>query len=188
MGFLSGTAAAAVAGRTVRAGILVAFDFLTIPRNLWLGHGQLWAGGEFWDGTGELGSISGLESAIGGSAPETSFSLSGVDPGLLAEALSSSDEVKGRDVTVYLQFFDEDMQTLDAPVSIYAGTMDVMRVRVQGPTSATISVTAETLFARRAMPIYAYLSDRDQQAIYPGDLGLSLIAQMTSRSVEWPKL
>lgn len=186
MGYFPAATALLLAGRTVRFGVLVRFDFTTAPRNLWLGAGRLWAGGEFWDGLGELGSISGLESALDGTAPVTTFSLSGVDAALVPAALDAENEVKGREVTVYLQFFDHDSQTLDEPYSIYVGTLDVMRVKAQGPGLRTIDVTAETLFARRAMPPWGYLTDRDQQKLFPGDLGLEYVALMVSRTVTWP--
>lgn len=186
MGYFPATIAAALAGSTVRHGVLVHFDFLTEPARLWLGHGLLSAGGNEWRGLGELGSISGIESAIGGTAPVVTFGLSGVAPSIVSAALNSSDEVKGRDVTIFMQFFDEHMQTLDAPYSIWAGTMDLMRVKAEGPTSRVIELTAETLFTRRSVPPWGYLSDRDQQRLYPGDRGLEEVAAMASKTVTWP--
>lgn len=186
MGYFPEATAAQLDGETVLFGILVRFDFTTAPRNLWLGSGRLLAGGEFWDGLGELGSISGLESAIGGTAPVATFSLSGVDAALVPAALDSAHEVKGREVVVYVQFFGADSQALDDPFSVYVGTLDVMRIKAQGAGLRTIEVTAETLFARRAMPPWGYLTDRDQQRLFPGDLGLEFVALMISKTVTWP--
>lgn len=186
MGYFPAATSALLAGQIVRCAVLVRFDFTTAPRNLWLGAGKLWAGGEYWDGLGELGSVSGIESAIGGTAPVATFRLSGVDAALVPAALASATEVKGRDVTVYLQFFDDEQQTLDEPFSIYAGTLDVMRINAQGSELRTIEVTAETLFARRAMPPWGYLTDRDQQKLFPGDRGLEHVPFMISRTVNWP--
>lgn len=186
MGYFNETVAAHLAGSTVRASFLVHLDFLTDPQRLWNGHGELFAGGETWSGLGELGSISGIESALGGAAPVVTFGLSGVAPEIVAASLASSDEVKGRDATIFLQFFDEASQTLDDPYALWAGTMDLMRVKAEGPTSRTIELTAETLFTRRAVPPWGYLSDRDQQRLFPGDRGLEEVAAMASKSVEWP--
>lgn len=187
MSFFPDTIAAVLAGQEVRASFLVHFDFLTQPMRVWAGYGALTAGGHTWNGLGELGSLSGLESAIGGTAPETTFTLSGVDPVLVSKALTSSAEVKGRDVTVYIQFFDANWQTLDAPFAVYMGTMDVMRIKASGPTSRTIDLTAESAFARRALPPFAFLTDRDQQRRHPGDRGLEQIPALMSKTVEWPK-
>jgi hypothetical protein len=186
MGYFDETKAAALAGSVVRASYLVYLDFATNARRLWLGHGLLSAGGYEWSGIGELASISGIESAIGGSAPQVTFGLSGVDPNLIGAALATSDEVKGRDAAIYLQFFDEAAQTLDNPYAVWLGVMDVMRVQADGPTTRRIELTAETLFTRRASPPWGYLSDRDQNRLFPGDRGLEEMAAMANKTVEWP--
>jgi hypothetical protein len=187
MGYFPATVAAALSGKVVRIGYLVHLDFTTTPFRLWLGHGLLETGGHTWSGLGELGSISGMESAIGGTAPQTTFTLSGIDPGLVGKAIDASDEVKGRDVTVYVQFFDPDMQALDDPYAVYAGTMDLSRVKGQGADQRSIEVTAETLFARRALAPFGYLSDRDQQRLFSGDRGLEQVPAMASKTVTWPQ-
>lgn len=187
MGYFPSTIAAYLAGRVIQRGILVHFDFLGEPHRVWSGTGLLRAGGREWSGLGELGTIEGLESALGGIAPETTFTLSGVDPTLVLLALNSSDRVKGRSVTVFLQLFDLDsLETLDDPFAIYLGTMDVMKVSATGPTMRKVSVTAETLFARRALAPWEYLSDRDQNRLFPGDRGLEMVPSMANKSVEWP--
>lgn len=186
MGFFPQTIAEHLAKRVVRASYLVHFAFATTPMRVWIGTGALVSGGQTWSGIGTLGSISGIESALGGTAPVVTFGLSGVDPTAVAKALDASDEVKGRDVTIFLQFFDDASQPLDAPYAVYAGTMDVMRVKAQGPTERTVEVTAETLFARRALPPFGYLSDRDQQRLYPGDRGLEYMPSMAAKTVNWP--
>ncbi|MDP2358021.1 MAG: hypothetical protein Q8M31_18420 [Beijerinckiaceae bacterium] len=186
MGYFPETIAAALAGSTVRPGYLVHLDFLDDPQRLWLGHGLLEAGGHTWSGIGELASISGIESAIGGTAPVVTFGLSGVSPAIIAASLVSASQAKGRDAAIYLQFFDEAGQTLDNPYAVWLGFMDVMRVQVDGPQIRRVELTAETLFTRRASPPWGYLSDRDQQRLFPGDRGLEEIAAMRDKSVEWP--
>lgn len=186
MSYFPQTIAVYLAGSVVRQALLVHFDFLTRPMRLWLGHGTLDAGGHEWSGLGEFGGISGIESAIGGTAPQVTFTLSGVEPKLVTAGLSASEEVKGRDATVFLQFFDDTLQPLDAPYAVWLGTMDVMRVKAEGADRRTIEVTAETLFTRRAIPPFGFLSDRDQQRLFPGDRGLEQMPAMTNKSVQWP--
>jgi hypothetical protein len=186
MGYFPETKAAALAGSTVRASYLVHLDFLDDAQRIWLGHGMLSAGGFTWSGLGELGSISGIESAIGGTAPVVTFGLSGVAPEIIAASLVSAAQAKGRDAAIYLQFFDEASQTLDSPYAVWLGFMDVMRVQIDGPQSRRVELTAETLFTRRASPAWGYLSDRDQKRLYPGDRGLEEVAAMRDKSVEWP--
>lgn len=177
--------AAALAGSSLTAALLVHFDFATAPIRVWTGIGTLNAAGFDWLGMGQLGAISDLQSAFGGTAPTVTFTLSGVDPTILAAALAAETEVKGRPVTVFLQVFDDAMRPLDQPHAVYAGILDVMRGSLS-PTLCTVEVTAETPFARRHVPPFGYLSDRDQQALFPGDDGLDQVTAMASRDTQWP--
>jgi len=183
---LSPALEAALAAQTVRAGLLVSFDFLSGPMRVWGGFGDILAGGYVWRGLGEFGSVSAIEIPVNGEAPSVTFTLSGVAPDLLAAALASREETYDRDVTVWLQHFAEDWSTLDAPLPIYFGRMDVMKAKQTSRETRIVEVTSEWLFARRAVPAFAYLSDRDQQARAPGDLGAAFVASMQSKTVVFP--
>jgi hypothetical protein len=185
MTYFTSAIAAALAGEVVRAEVLAEFDFTSGTRRLWPGFGPLEAGGQTWEGIGGVGSISGIEHAVGDAAPQVTFGLSGVDPGLLGKALDASSEACGRDVTVFLQLFNDHWRPLDAPAAIYLGTMDQVRVKAS-LAMCTIQVTAETVFARRAIPPWGWLTDRDQNRLFPGDRGLEQVPAMVSKSVSWP--
>jgi hypothetical protein len=86
--------------------------------------------------------------------------------------MNTSAEVYGRDVNVYIQFFDANFRPLDNPYVCWAGMMDVMHVKHNVDT-CTIELTAESLFFRRSLAPLGILSDRDQNRFYPGDTGLS---------------
>lgn len=186
MPIFSETAAAILRGRQVRATNLVFLDFASEAMRLWLGRGLLNSGGHEWKGLGEWGSISGIETPLGGTAPVTTLGLSGVKPELVTKALDSSAEVKGRTATIFLQVFAEDFQTLDSPYAVMTGTMDKMSAKGDGPVTRTIELTVEWLFTRRAIPPFGYLSDRDQKSLFAGDRGLEQIATMQNKSVYWP--
>jgi hypothetical protein len=185
------TVRAQLAQREVMFAVLVHFDFLDDPRYVHIGYGPFRTGtGENvieWSGIGTAGTISGIEDARGGTAPVATFTLSGVDPKIITSVFNSTFAVKGRDVTVFVQFMDrETRQNLDEPLAIYSGVMDVMSVSMSGPSQRIVSLTAETLFSRRTKALWGNLSDRDQQRLYPGDLGLDHIATMPFKSVDWP--
>lgn len=186
MGYFNATIAAALAGREVRCTPLVRFDFASQTTRVWQGFGDLLAGGETWSGIGELGSISNLQAPAGSAALQANFTLSGVDPRLIAAAVGTPTEYRDRAVTVLLQFFDEDWSTLDDPQSIYVGFMDVMKVKTEGPATRTIEVTSEGLFTRRAVIPFAYLSASSLRARFPGAAGLDEIAQMENKAGYWP--
>lgn len=185
MGFLSPVVAAAAAGRTVRAANFVRFDFASQIMRIWAGAGPLVAGGETWLGIGQLGKITGLEAALGGAAPEVTFTLLGVDPGLISTVINGPEEIASKPVRVYVQFFADDWSRLGAPLAVWGGSMDTIKATVRHDV-ATVEVTAETLFTRRGTPPYGWLSDSSQRGLFPGDFGLAMLSSIPFKSTPWP--
>jgi hypothetical protein len=186
-GFFPDTIASVLAGRTVRCDFLVLFDFAITPMRVWQGFGTLVTlDTNEWQGIGQLGQISDLESSIGGNSPQVTFTLSGVDTGIIADFLNGEDEVSNREVNVYMQFFDENFACLDNPYVVWTGIMDVISLKQTGPETCTVSLSAETIFARRALAPLGNLTDREQQQFFPGDTGLSLIPSLMSKTAIWP--
>jgi hypothetical protein len=187
MAFFNETIAAVAAARTVRAALLVFFDFEGDPKRVWAGPGIITAGGYTWDGLGEFGTIDGLEQAIGVVAPQTTFTLSGVSPDIVALARNQSDLVKGRDVTVYIQFFDENWQPLDEMYAVWSGILDQMKYSAIGPIQRTVTVTAEGLWTNRRRPVWGLYTDRDQNQRFPGDRGLEQVSDLVNKTIHWPE-
>lgn len=186
-GFFPDSVALYLAGRNVRADFLVFFDFATTPKWLWQGFGTLKTlDDNEWEGIGALGRVGDIESAIGGTAPSVTFTLSGVDPDLIADALASGDEVFGRPVKVYIQLFDDDWACTDNPYCVWSGIMDTMKVMQSGTDTCTVELNAESPFARRALAPLGNMTDREQQILFPGDKGLSLTPTLMSKQVAWP--
>lgn len=180
------------AKKSLDATLLVFMDFRDTPRRWWMGFGPMAAGGHSWVGMGRLIQIEGLETAVGMTAPATTFTLSGVDPEIVALVRGSSERVKGRRVRVFLQFFappETGLQAwtpLDQPISIWSGIMDQLRYSGEGPTSRTVTLTAESLWTNRNRPAYGRLTDGDQRARHPGDRGLEEIAGLATKTIrDW---
>jgi len=194
MGFFPEAIAAKLAGREVGAALLCFMDFRDTPRRWWTGFGPLIAGGEEWQGTGELIQIDGLEQPIGTVAPKTTFALSGVDATIVTLARQASARVKDRRCTVYIQFFDlapgdadvAPWSTLDKPFAVWSGLMDQMTYSAQGPSQRGVSLTAESFWTNRRRPSYGLLTYVDQIARFPGDLGLMQVVDLVSKTNRWP--
>jgi hypothetical protein len=183
--YFSETVAAALAGETIGLAVLGRFSFVEGERRLWLGQGRITAGGETWDGLGEFVSMSSLSSGAGDVAAPVTFSLSGVDEEIHALAVAGGQTVRGRAVAISLQFYNHAMVALDSPVVFWTGKMD--RITAEGDLqSRSVSLICEGLFTNRSKPVAGLLSDRDQQARFPGDKGLQFVNSLIYKAVKWP--
>lgn len=191
MSFFPETIAAQLGGRTVRVSFLVLFDFATQPMRVWTGAGKLETGGADWFGIGALASISGLEQAINGEAPETTFILSGVNSQVVSLARDEwREEALDRLVKVYLQFHnaedDRPLELFDEPYAIWSGRMQTPSFELQGTTTRTITVSAESLYTLRSRPPYSQYTDTDQKSRFAGDRGFEFVPSLINKVVTWP--
>lgn len=186
------TIEAQIAGRAVRMACLMRFDFLSGTGRYWMGFGPLVTNdAQTWMGANNMASIGEITSSVNGTAPEQTFTLSGIDAAFVASAKSDPTEYYGRLCFIYLQFFDEDWQPLDNPFAVWWGRMYSLAV-AEGPADSgegferTITLSAESPFASRRRPRYGYYTDRDQQSRFPGDLACERTAGMQSKLVIFP--
>ena len=182
---------AQLAKRTVAATFLVHMDFRGAPRRWWMGAGVLDAGGYEWVGMGSLIQIDGLDANSGMAAAATTFTLSGVDPEILALVRGASNRVKDRRVRVYIQFFTSEdsgqpaWTPLDQAISGWSGRMDQIKYSGQGATSRSVNLTAESLWTNRNRPPFGRYTDGDQKARSPNDRGLEEIAGLVNKTIRW---
>lgn len=191
MSLFPATIEAALGGRTVRASFLVLFDFTSTPMRVWTGGGKITTGGNDWYGLGALGSISGLEQAVNGEAPETTFVLSGINSEIVSIARDEFElEARDRLVQVLIQFHnyedDQPLELFDDPYPVWAGRMQNARFELQGPSKRVITVNAESLFALRSRPAFSQYTDADQKARFSGDLGFEFVPGLVNKIVTWP--
>ena len=197
MSLFTETIAADLAGKKVTLAFLVWFDFTSEPVHLWInGNGLLKTNdGQEWKGLGQIGSISGIEQAVNGDAPEMSFTLSGIDAQIMRLARDEYDaEVKGRFVYVLVQFFGVDdpedpdnQRPLDNPYPVACGRC--LRPEFQADAESgerSVAIKAESLFSLRSRPKYAMYTDADQQRRFAGDRGFEFVASLVNKVVTWP--
>lgn len=181
---------AQLAGRVVRVAWLARFDFASGTQRYWPGFGPLvTSGGHEWTGTQGMASIGEIAASIGGSAPEQTFTLSGIDADFVAAAQASKAEYYGRLCFVYFQFFDEAWQVLDAPVAFWWGKMYSITAAQQADDNGftrTITLSAESVFSSRRRPRYGTYTDRDQQMRFPGDKGCQRVMGIQSKTITFP--
>lgn len=193
--------AAQMAGATVAAAPLVAFDFASGMVRVWAGAGPfIDLDGQTWQGLGEMAARTASASGRGLGVEEVTYSLSATS-GRLANFVADAEETIGRTVRDYLQFFDVrktdttgawvDFAPLGSPWQYWYGTMgplDYVReaVRVGETPLVTLSVTAHNGLVNRRRPPNGQYTHGDQQARHPGD-NIFLGMPKTGDKIVWPK-
>lgn len=189
------TIARALGGGKVEAGPLVRFDFASETMRLWTGGGTLVTNdGSSWKSIGTLGSMSGIEQAVNGEAPEASFTLSGIDADILRLSRDEFEtEARGRIARVLIQFFGVDdpddpgnQRPLDNPYPIWAGRMLVPTFGFTSEGERSVTISAESLFSLRSRPRHAMYTDRDQQHRFDGDRGFEFVGGLVNKVLTWP--
>ena len=185
MGFFDAAKAVLARGDRVSVAVLFQFDFVDETKRFWTGNIPLTTGGESWQGSADVISANGLEAPSNMTAPQATFTLSGVDADLVSFAAASSERVTDQPATTYLQFMTSEGVPLDGPLAFWAGRMDTMTYTGSGAQRRSISLSAESLFTRRIRAANGFYSVRDQQARYPGDTGMQFTAAMVNKTVKF---
>jgi hypothetical protein len=193
-GYFPATIAAALAGRRPRFAYLVEMMFDT-PARFWNGNRAITTlDAKQWIGARQLGQIDGLEEALNGESKQFTVSISGAaisSQMMQMAAAEVRDAYMYRVIRIWLQFFDEDWQCLDNPYALQAGLITGLPLtRSQpaqdGSVARTITVEADNIFYARSQAPRGYYTDSDQQARYPGDLGMQFIPELQDSTVAIP--
>lgn len=148
---------------------------------LWSGYGSITWGGHAWLGTGSLGSISAMEEGSNVEARGITIALSGIDTGLLAEAMGEIQQ--GLPALVYLGLFNGS-SLIDTPIKSWAGSIDEPLIDVDGST-ATISINCENRLIEMNVAKDRRYTQDDQQIDNPGDLGFMFVLAIQEMAWYW---
>ena len=182
--------AAALGQNAVRMATLVEMQFASQTMRLWNGVGRIDIAGLEWRGTGVSGQIDGLPQTRRIVSEKVTFTLSGIDAQVQAVAALGQDDVQQRPILAWLQLFDDDWQPLGARLPAWWGLMQRIR-QTKAPRNnegdlRTVSIEAENIYMGRARPPARRYTDRDQQALYPGDQFFRFVADQRVKTVVWP--
>lgn len=175
----------------ISADYLVFMDFATGPRRWWTGWGDLRANGEAWQGIGNVIGISDIPMSYQPSADQVTFTISAADADMLVLSRNSQEQVKGRDVVIYHQFFDvtNGWAPLGPAFAVYSGLMDQVRLKKgtddEGRVSRSIELTCEGIFSNRNAPPNGRWTDSDQKRRHPGDRGCERMHLYANYSPTW---
>jgi len=138
-------------------------------------------GGLTWTAVNVLSIGAQAESAD--STEGLTFSLSGLDPAILA--LAASEPYYRRRINLYEQWLYDDYSAVAAPRLEWCGVLTALAIEEEG-RKATVAGTAEHLDADLRRPRIARYNNADQTRRYPTDTGFSLVEQMTQLTLVWP--
>lgn len=136
----------ALQSSTVRLVTFVDLDFSSGTIYAHDGIGTYTWGGNDWIGVGDFGGISSVEEGSEVSPYSLNLTLSGLDAGLVATALTENYFM--RNVNVYLGLLDDNDALIETPTQIWSGFMDVMSVTAGASGGDTITLTAECELGR----------------------------------------
>lgn len=180
---LPGALASEIAQVALAPVILVELDFSSGFVRVWNGIGTLPWNGKEWLGTGELMALSQIEETREIEAVGLTMTLSGVPSAMVSVAYG--DFSQGRPAKVWLGALDLHSGALVSdPVAIFQGRMDTISDSDDG-AEAVITVTAESNLADLKRLRTRFLTDQDQQRVFPGDRSLRYLSSLQDRPVYW---
>jgi hypothetical protein len=136
-----------------------------------------------WLGTGDLGQISTIQEGDQISPYNIELTLSGLDAGLVAEAVK--EVYYQRPVTLYVGALNDDDNLVATPDVIWNGFIDTMDVRLGGDNGDTLALSAESelaMFERSSNLLYTNAS---QQATSSGDTFFTHLQEMQDITLDW---
>lgn len=167
---------------TQRIGYFWRLDIDPVVR-LWLGVGDIRPGvniydadGSVYKGLGQITALPPFKQLTNGAAERITFVLSGVSGKVLQAAASGHPEqVKGKRVASGFAIMGQDWSLLGPvrwPANYTADYLSIEQDVVESPSDPvvrSVSLSCGTLLTGRRRPGYAYFSNQDQQARFPGD-------------------
>jgi len=132
-------------------------------------------------GVGALGSVGTINEEASLTAKGITLELSGVDPALVATALTENP--RGRKCKLWVCLFDADHILINNPYPVGTWTMDTMSISTGD--KARIALTAESPLSDWDRPRVRYYTDGDQLSRYPTDKFFEFLAINIDKEIRW---
>lgn len=129
-----------------------------------------------------MGGISAIPETSDLNDAQVSIGFSGIDPAIKA-AVVASDFINSK-VTVRVQFFDSNWQSAGDGLLYFSGS--AASQNIASGQSSEIMIACKSKIASLSRPRSERYSDQEQQAQYPGDLGMQYASELASKQIIWP--
>ena len=173
---------AALNSDTVRPALFAEIQTASGYERAWSGYNDITWGGRTFNGTGLLGSVSGVQETSEVYASGVTLSLSGVPSAQIALALG--DMRQGRSVKIWLGFFDDAHALIDTPYLVLEGLTDIPTIDDE-PDGGRISLSVENRLVRLEHSIERRWTPEDQHIDHPGDKGFDFVAGLVDAQITW---
>lgn len=175
--------AAAVAASDVRPILLFEAVYTSGIVRFWTGLGDLSWNGYTWQGVGDLIGHTPVDETDEIKAQGISITVKGITAGDVATALSEL--AGGAAGSIRLALLDSSGAIIADPKIIFRGRLDQPEIDDSDPENPVINLSYEHELIDLERPREWRYTDQHQQQLYPGDTGLSRIAQLQDRELIW---
>lgn len=156
-------------------------SILDAPLNLWSGYGELTYDSITYIGSGEFGSISGINQGEPLRAHGLNLTLSGIPSNLISAALE--EEYQGREVKVLFGVLTDGV-LVQTPYTLFIGKMDIMSINQTGETSI-ITLSCENSLVDLKRRNLLRFTNEDQLSLYSSDNSLRFIDALQNKEILW---
>lgn len=150
------------------------------------------ASGNTYTGLGSFLSVGPVRESEDSAADRITISIPVVNSAMLAATLGDAGTYRGRAARLYLQLFDEAFVPVGPRVARWSGYMEPVRITRSpaglgdGNASGTIELPCQRAGMARARNYQGLrITHAQQQARYPGDLGLQYMQALIEQPALW---
>ena len=138
--------------------------------------------GQTWAGTGKFGSITPIKHTSDIAIQDITFSISGVDPMVLA---GLSDAVENLNGSVWLYCLASDNSVVPDPYQLISSELDYQTFVIDETGMATVSIVAHSGFYTLSRAIEEAWTPQNQGDLFPTDTGLNMVPVLQNQKIQW---
>ncbi|UUC92458.1 hypothetical protein [Comamonas sp. C11] len=167
--------------------LLAEMQFTTGTMRLSTWEGSLQALGHEWAYLPGVMGISGVQQAENIEYPAIDLTLALPDPSILALAVGSEKTYRGRLFTLYMAIMDDEFRLVDDPQPLYVGVMDQVQMSTGdgAEDKGTLTMRCEQPGKDSRNAMSQRMTNQQQSKRYPGDTGLSRMAELAGGPQTW---
>ncbi|EFI63724.1 MULTISPECIES: hypothetical protein [Comamonas] len=167
--------------------LLAEMQFTTGAMRLSTWEGSLQALDHDWAYLPGVMGISGVQQAENIEYPAIDVSLALPDSSILTLAVGSEKTYRGRLFRLYMAIMDDELRLVDDPQLLYVGVMDQVQMSTGdgGEDKGALTMRCEQPGKDSRNAMSQRLTNQQQSKRYPGDTGLSRMAELAGGPQTW---